>query len=289
MKPAPFDYRDPETLTEAIGLLVERGDDAVIISGGQSLVPLLNLRLARPEIVIDLRRVADLDHIVIEPHRIRVGARVTARQLGESAEVRAALPGLTEAVLAIGHAQIRNRTTIGGSIAHADPASELPAALCALDGEVVLTGPDGERVVAADDFFESAYVTNRRSDEVLTEIRFTRPNGPSTWVEFATRPGDFALVGVFIAITLDDGRLVADARIALTGAGSRPLLVPGAAALLLGHSLGSPGTLDATACAAVGDAVAARFDATSNTQPDVAHRQSLARELTRQAIGSLAP
>ena len=162
MKPAPFTYHDPPSLDGVLAALAEHGDDAAVISGGQSLLPLMNLRLARPEVVIDPRRVPGLRGISVTDDAVVVGAMTTASELLEDPAVGLALPGLTEAVACIGHSQIRNRTTIGGSLAHADPAAELPAVLAGVEGDVLLTSTSGERRVPAAELFDGPFSTTRR-------------------------------------------------------------------------------------------------------------------------------
>jgi aerobic carbon-monoxide dehydrogenase medium subunit len=214
MKPAAFEYRAPDTLEGCLDVLAEIGDDAAVIAGGQSLVPLLNMRLARPLVVLDPRRV---DGLRARPTSRRLGALVTAAELEDD-------PVVGSAVRHIGHPQIRNRTTVGGSLAHADPAAELPAVLVALEGSVVLASRDGgERTVAAAEFFDGPFQTTRRPDELLTTVDL----GPlaaagatvrTTVVEVARRPGDFALAGAFAARTAEG-----DCRIALFGVADRPV------------------------------------------------------------------
>ena len=216
MKPAPFDYYDPDSVEEVLDLLAEHGDDAAVLAGGQSLVPLLNLRLARPAVVIDLRRLP-VDAPVLDDGAVRVGATVTVTGLLSAPELEVLGPGVGEALHAIGHPQIRNRGTVGGSLAHADPAAELPAVLLALDGTVTLRSRSGQREVAAAQLFEGHFSTSRRPDELLISVTFPRFDGPSTTVEVARRPGDFALVGVFVA------RRDGETRIGAFGVGDRPV------------------------------------------------------------------
>jgi len=285
VKPAPFDYLDPPDLDGVLAALAEHGDDALVIGGGQSLVPLLNLRLARPEIVVDPRRVAGLDTITVGPDRVDIGARVTASELLEHAALATAMPGLLEAAADIGHVQIRNRTTVGGSIAHADPAAELPAALVALDGTVVLRSASGERVVAAADFFEGAFLTTRRPDELLTAVRLPVPAGRSGWLEQARRPGDFALVGVFATLDADGAGgpdVVASVTIALSGVGSRPVRATEAEGLLIGRPI-STATIDAAAAAVSGG-----VDPTDDVHATGRHRAALAGALTARLLTRLA-
>jgi carbon-monoxide dehydrogenase medium subunit len=265
MKPAPLDYRAPETLEECLDILAEMGDEAVVIAGGQSLVPLLNMRLARPSVVVDPRRVAPL-------HGRRagsLGALVTAAALEDD-------PVLGTAVRHIGHPQIRNRTTIGGSLAHADPAAELPAALLALEGSVVLRSRDGgERAVAATDFFAGAFQTARRPDELLVRVDLgplSRLDLRTALVEVARRPGDFALVGAFVARTVDV------CRIALLGVAGRPVRAHAAeAAAAAGASPAEAATL-----------VAAEIQPPSDVHASAAYRRSVAAVVVERALRAVA-
>jgi carbon-monoxide dehydrogenase medium subunit len=229
MKPPPFAYEDPEALEGALAILAEHGDDTVVLAGGQSLVPLLNLRLARPDRVLDPRRIASLHEWHLDTDELRVGAMVCAATLEASARVAAEMPGLHRALVQIGHPQIRARTTIGGSLCHADPAAELPAVLLALDGYVTLASTTGTRDVAARDFFAGAFTTTRRSDELLISATFPTFAGRATTFEVCRRSGDFAMAGAVVA--LDERRT---ARIALFGVSDRPERVAAAESALVG-------------------------------------------------------
>jgi carbon-monoxide dehydrogenase medium subunit len=210
LKPAPFSYEAPSTLEEALALLAERGDEATVLAGGQSLVPMLNFRLVRPAVVVDVNRLPGLD--AVEPLRLGALARTATVERSPATH-----PGLREALEFSGHPQIRNRSTVGGSLAHADPASELPAVVVALDGEVVLRSRAGERIVAASDFFLGPYTTARTREELVTEVRLAAAPARSAFREVARRHGDFALVGAYAALV--DGR----ARVALCGASPAPV------------------------------------------------------------------
>lgn len=283
MKPAPFAYEAPRSLDEAVALLVEHGDDAAVIAGGQSLVPLLNMRLARPDVVVDLRLVPGLRHVQVTSETVRVGAMVTAVQFAGDADAMVAIPGLAAALGDIGHPQIRNRTTVGGSIAHADPAGELPTVLTATGGEVVLQGPGGVRTVGPAEFFEGAYVTARRSDEVVAEVRFRRPSGPSVWIEVARRPSDFALVGVFASVTVGGDGVVTGANIGICGTGSRPERPAAVEAALIGRPL------DDAAVGAASAVVVDVLEADDDVHASGDYRLALASVLTRRALEELMP
>lgn len=237
MKPAQFEYHDPRTVDEAVALLKQYDGEAKVLAGGQSLVPLLNMRLARPAALVDINRVAGLDYIHEENGALVIGAMTRQRTLEQSDEVRRGNPLLHAAVASIGHPQIRNRGTIGGSLAHADPAAELPAAVLALGGELVAAGPSGRRIVAAADFFVTFLTTALEPDEVLVELRVPPLAVQTGWgfQEFARRHGDFALAGVALSLTLDGGSSCSDARIALFGVGSTPVRATHAEVALRGE------------------------------------------------------
>jgi carbon-monoxide dehydrogenase medium subunit len=220
MKPAPFEYHAPETIHEVCGLLAEHGDEAKVLAGGQSLVPMLALRLTRFEHLVDVNRVAALSGFGRENGTLVVRACTRQRVMERDAAIAAAVPLLAQATPLIGHFQIRNRGTVGGSLAHADPASEYPAVAVALGAELELASPGGAvRRLTADDFFVGTWTTAAEPDELLVAARF--PVWPArsgfAFVEVARRHGDFALAGVACAIT--DGR----AGIALFGVGSTPV------------------------------------------------------------------
>lgn len=282
MKPAPFAYLDPPTLDEVLAALAEHGDDAAIISGGQSLLPLMNLRLARPDVVVDPRRVPGLRDVAVTDEAVTVGAMATASDVLADRSVALALPGLTQAIAAIGHSQIRNRTTIGGSVAHADPSAELPAVLLGVDGEVVLSSVRGERRLAARDLFDGAFSTTRLADEMITAVRFPIPAGPSAWDEVARRPGDFALAGLFAALTLEGG-VVRQAHLALSGVADRPVRAVAAEAALQDRPLDGDAVDD---CAA---ALLAEIAPHDDGHASGRHRAALAATLVRRVLPRLAP
>ena len=279
MKPAPFAYADPDTLEGVLDLLAD-GRDAVVIAGGQSLVPLLNLRLARPELVVDPRRVRGLDGVEHRGSVLRIGALTTAATIEADPSVAAAIPGLVEAVRCIGHPPIRTRTTIGGSVAHADPAAELPAALVALDATVELASrARGIRLVPATDLFTGPFTTARAPDELVVAVEVPLPDGPTGWLEHARRPGDFALVGVFASLAPAPS---AAGRIAVAGLAGTPVLVELTAP---GRTGPVPG-LDAVEAAAA--LVAALPPPADDQHGSGAYRVALAAELTRRLLRRLA-
>jgi len=222
MKPPAFKYEDPHSLEEALAVLGADADDVSVLSGGQSLMPLLNMRLARPEILLDINRVPGLDGLHVSDSLVEVGSLVRARTLERDPKVRNVLPVIASALGHVGHPQIRTRTTVGGNIAHADPSSELPGVLALLDGDVVLTSATrGSRTVGWDEFFVSVFTTARASDELVTGVRFPTCRGWHTsFVEFAPRHGDFPIVALALGTRVQDEVLIG-LRIAVTGVSDR--------------------------------------------------------------------
>jgi CO/xanthine dehydrogenase FAD-binding subunit len=226
VKPAPLEYRCAESVEEAVGLLAEGGPDAKVLAGGQSLVPMLNMRLARPALVVDVNRVAGLDGIVAENGHVRVGATCRQRAAERSAPVRERVPLLAACLPFVGHAATRNRGTVGGSIAHADAAAELPLALVALGGSVVAESVRGRREIAADELFVSHFTTALAPDELLVETLWpaARPGTGFAFEELALRHGDYALAMAACALLVEGGA-VAEARLVLGAVAARPTLV----------------------------------------------------------------
>jgi carbon-monoxide dehydrogenase medium subunit len=280
MKPAPFAYFDPRTLADAVALLEEHGLDAKVLAGGQSLVPLLNMRLARPAVLVDINRIDGLDYIRDDGASIAIGAMTRQRTVEQSLLVREKLPLLHEAMTYIAHPQIRNRGTIGGSLAHADPAAELPAIAQVLEAEFTIAGPGGTRAVASKDFFVTYLTSCLEPNEVLTEVRFPLLPANTGWsfIELSRRHGDFALAGVAATMTLN-GSDIAEARIALFGVGPTALRAYDAEAMLRGQRP-SPtlfGEAGASAAAAIEEPL-------SDIHASAEYRRDLARVLTRRAL-----
>jgi carbon-monoxide dehydrogenase medium subunit len=284
MKPAPFSYAAPATVEEAITLLVEHGETAKLLAGGQSLVPMMNFRLARPEYVIDLSRVAGLDFITERDGSLIVGAMTRQRSLERSDVVRQHYPLLLEATELIGHTAIRNRGTIGGSIAHADPAAELPAVLLAYGGSVHLQGPQGTRQVSAEDLFLTYFTTTLEPDEILTEVHFPRwPQGTGwCFLEVSRCHGDFAMVGVATLLTLDTERRCTRVAVTLTGVGGAAHQVAEASAILLGH------VVDEERVAEVAQAASDGVDPEGDIHASADFRRHLSGVLTRRALSKAA-
>lgn len=281
MKPPPFEYADPESLDDVLRLLAEWGDEALVIAGGQSLVPLLNLRLARPELVIDPRRIPELSLLDFGDRTLRAGAMARAIDVEEHADVDR-IAGLRAALAHIGHPQIRARTTIGGSVAHADPAAELPALLVALAGEVVLQSEArGERTVAAADFFIGPLMTMREPDELVTSVLFPAHPGAIAVLEVAKRPGDFAMVGAVAGYAQNDG-MITDPTIVLFGVAGRPVRVPSAEAVLAGAAA-SP-----EAFAAAKERVQADADVGGDAHVSADYRRHVAATLVERALAAVS-
>ena len=239
MKPAPFDYHAPATLDEAIALLArldDEGVDAKILAGGQSLMPMLALRVARPEALVDLRKLSALDFIRDEGSHIAIGAMTSKQAAAESALLRAKQPLFHAATELIGHIQIRNRGSVGGSFAHADPASEYPAVALVLDIEMVAHGAGGERRIAAGEFFVTYMTTSLEAGEILTEVRLPVLPAGRRWAiqEFARRNGDLALAGVAVALDVTGGHC-RNVRIAAFGVQATAVRLGAAEQLLEGR------------------------------------------------------
>lgn len=259
MKPPRFEYDAPRSLDEALALLAEHGDEAKVLAGGQSLIPLLNFRLVRPARLVDLNGVEELD--------VLAGGRIGALTRMRAIERRPPVPLLGQAIRYSGNPQIRNRSTVGGSCAHADPAAELPCALLALDARFRLRSARGERVVSAEDFFISTFVTALEPDELLVEVEVPRQDGPSAFVEHARIHGDFALAGVAVVL----GQRPA---VALMALGDRPGRAREAERILA-----EGGSAEEAAAAAV-----AGIDPPSDLRASGRYRKALAEELVRRAI-----
>ena len=225
MKASAFSYARATSVVNALELLAVHGDDAKVLSGGQSLMPAMNLRLISPELIVDIGGIAELKGIAVKGDVLTIGALTRHVDLQRSSDIAAHAPLLTEAIAHVAHPAIRNKGTIGGSLAHADPASELPACMVALDATIVMGGQTGERRVAARDFFTGIYETALSADELLTavELPVARKNSRHFFCEFARRHGDYAIVGA-AAQAIMDGDRFADLRLVLFAVGGRPVL-----------------------------------------------------------------
>jgi CO/xanthine dehydrogenase FAD-binding subunit len=283
MKPASFEYFAPATLDETLELLHEYGDEAKILAGGQSLMPLMNLRLARPKIIVDINRLTGLDQIVTTGEGGHaIGALTRLRTVERSALVREQNPLLASTMPLIGHFQIRNRGTVGGSLVHADPAAELPALAVLLGCEFSMARKGGVRVVPAEDFFLGYMATSIEPGELLTEIRFPKWRAGAAWAidEISRRKGDFALVGVALQAELDDEANIKDVAIVMFGVGGKPQRIENADPILKGRRL-SPGILRA-----LGQAVAEELEPDSDIHASAEYRKEVGGVLARRALES---
>ncbi len=285
MKPPPFEFFAPTSLREAAEILEKYGGEAKVLAGGQSLLPLLNMRLARPAALVDINRISELDYIRPENGSIAIGAGARHRAVERSADVRRLQPLLAEAVRFIAHPQIRNRGTVCGSIAHADPAAELPAVCVALGAEMTAVSNEGQRLIEASDFFVTYLTTALEPDEILTEVRFPVLPPRTGWGfrEVSRRHGDFALAGAAAALTLDPGGRCSDARLVIFGAGPTPVRAARAETLLKGQQP-SPEAL-AAAAEEVGREIE---EPISDIHASAAFRRHLAKTMAGRALADAA-
>jgi len=283
MKLPPFEYEAPTTVEEAIDLLAEYLDEASVLAGGQSLIPLLALRLARPEVLIDINGIAELSGVSATDGGVAIGAMTREYVAEESKVIADTVPLLAAALPLIGHEAIRSRGTIGGSLAHADAAAELPAVARALDAEFVVSGPSGMRVIPAAQWFEGYLTTARRPDELLVEIRFPTA-GPGTGVSFqevARRHGDFAIVGLAVSLVLSGG-VISDARLAFAGVSDVPVRAAAAEDLLAGERP-SAELFDEAARLATGD-----IDPPADLHGSSDYRKTVAATIVRRGLREAA-
>jgi CO/xanthine dehydrogenase FAD-binding subunit len=281
MKPPAFDYIAADSIAMAVAALAAAGDDAKIIAGGQSLVPMLNFRMLRPSILVDINRIAGLDVIEETGEAIRVGALTRHYQLETSPLIARHLPVLSCAMTHVAHLAIRNRGTIGGSLAHADPAAELPMMALLLDAELRVASASGERTVAARDFFLGALTVDLAPGEIITEVVLPKLPPRTGWgfEEVARRHGDFALAAVAATLTVSGGA-IEQARIALTGVGPTALRVTEAEGLLVGHALEPDLTHRAI------EAVRGRIEPETDLHASSDYRRHLAGVLTGRALAA---
>jgi carbon-monoxide dehydrogenase medium subunit len=284
MKPPPFDYAAPTDVAEVLELLRESPEDAALLAGGQSLMPVLNMRMAQPRLVVDLNRVAGLDSIEeTAGGRVRFGSMVRQRRVELDGLTGERLPLLTRAVRHVAHAPIRVRGTIGGSLAHADPAAELPATIAALDGTLTLQGPAGERTVAAGDFFAGPLTTVIDPGELLVgvEVQPPPPGSGSAFLEVARTHGAFALVAVAATVHLDGGG-IDHVRLALAGVGGRPYVPSWLDEAAVGEAPG------AALFDEIGARVSAEVDPFDDIHATAGYRSKVAGVLTARALGAAA-
>ena len=286
MKPPPFDYVQATTLDEALDALADAGEDAKVLAGGQSLIPLLSLRLARPTSLIDLNRVSELASIDRSNGELRLGAMVRHRAVERSKEAADAVPLLAQAMPLIGHLAIRSRGTVGGSLAHADPAAELPAVATALGATFTARSKaKGERTIGADDFFQGFFTTALEPDEILVDVRFPAagPRSGAAVEEVARRHGDFAMVGAVAAVTLDPSSdTIADARVALINVAERAVRAGAAEQALAGTAVSA--SSDAAAFADAADLATRDLDPSGDLHASPAYRRKVAGVCVKRAL-----
>ena len=280
MKLPPFDYACPATIAEAVSLLASYSGEAKVIAGGQSLMPMMAFRLATPSLLVDLRKIEGLDRIDIGKDGIRIGAKVRWRDILDSMVLRKAHPLLVAAIGHVAHYQIRNRGTVGGSLAHADPAAEMPGIAVACDALIFITGKAGSRVLRAQDFFLGALTTALQPDELITEIRLPLWSPLRRWgfEEFARRRGDFALGAVAVFYDEDGLGRSKDVHIGVIGAANRPLRIKEAEALLNGRAVTEALIVEA------GRAVSAAVSPPDDIHASAEYRRALAGTLTERAL-----
>jgi len=279
VKPPAFEYVAVASTEEAVAQLAAHGDDARLLAGGQSLMPILNMRLATPGRLVDLNRVGALSYIVERRGGVAIGAMTRQRTAERSELVATAVPLLAEALPWVGHTAIRNRGTIGGSLAHADPAAELPAVAVCLDARFTVRGEAGERTLAAREFFRGYLTTALAPTELLTEVWFPSAllGSGAAWIEFACRHGDYALVGVAAVVTLE-GSTVRRASLAVTGVDGVPVRAIDAERLLIGAPL------SAESMAAAAESVRRPLEPQDDIHATAAYRRHLAGILTVRAL-----
>ena len=277
MKPAPFAYHRAHSVAEAVALLAELGDEAKILAGGLSLVPMMNFRLARPTALVDVSRIDGLSYLRATPGGLRIGALTTHRtvELSRDPAVLNGFGVLPRSARWIGHYPIRSRGTFGGSIAHADPASEWCLLAVLLAARIVLTGPDGQRTVPAAGFFEGYYSTAARPDEMITEIWFPEPAKRAVLTEFAPRQGDFAVVAAAVSADIADG-VCRSGRVVLGGVGPRPVEVNA------DPVSGQPATIQTWQ--AMGEHAAGQIDPPDDAHGDAGFRRTLTATLVCRAL-----
>ena len=281
MKPAKFDYYDPTNLDEALILLDTHQGDGKLLAGGQSLMPLLNMRLARPNVVVDINRIKELNYVRASDGGIAIGALARQRALQTEKLIAERVPILQESAYYIAHPQIRSRGTICGSIAHADPAAELPALALALDAEMTLNSAKAARTVGAETFFQSFFTTALAANEILTEVRFPAVPKDSAWsvLEISRRHGDFAIAGIVAGLALDpDRQTIRRARLVYFGVGATPIRVKAAEDALVGQAA----TEQAFEAAAQG--AKQGIDPSNDIHATEEYRRAVAATLTKRAL-----
>ncbi len=281
MKPAPFEYHVPDSIEEALTLLRDYGSDAKLLAGGQSLVPAMNFRVVQPSVLIDLNRIEELDYVHEDSEHVRIGAMTRERTLEFNPLVSERFPLLAEAMPHVAHPQIRNRGTLGGSLANADPAAELPVIMLALGARLKARNIDAERWVEAQNFFSGMFMTDLSIDEMLVEIELASPQPHTGWsfLEVAPRAGDYALMGVAALVTLDENQVCEQARLVYLNAGDGPLEAKEAAQLVEGKAFNEDLIGSAAALASEQE-----INPFGNIHASVEYQRHLANVLTKKAL-----
>ena len=279
MKPAKFEYHTPASVDEALAIMGRYDGEARVLAGGQSLVPLMNFRLATPRAIVDLNRIAELAYVGEDGEIVRIGSMTRQRRLEFEPLVAAKLPLLREALRWVGHLPTRSRGTIGGSIAHADPSAEIPMVLQALEGEIVARGSQGERRIAAQNLFHAALTTSLAPLEIITEVRLPAMPAQAGYAveEFARRKGDFAIAAVAVTL-VRDGERCTKARLATAGVGPIPIRLRDAEAVLEQKGLSEDAITEAA------DRAAAEVDPVSDLNGSAEYRRHLTGVLTSRAV-----
>jgi carbon-monoxide dehydrogenase medium subunit len=284
MKLPPLEYACPASLSEAVALLASRGGEARPIAGGQSLMPMLAFRIVAPSLLVDLRKLPELRDIKISAEGVRLGAMVRWRDIEDDERLATAHPLLKAAVEHVAHYQIRNRGTVGGSIAHADPAAEMPGIAVTCDAEIAVAGSKGARTVRADDFFLGALTTTLEHDELITDIRLPAWPAKRRWGfrEFSRRRGDFAMAAAAVFYDQDVAGKAINAHVGIIGVGDRPRRLPEVEAVLNGAAI------DEATIARAAEVTSATVDAQEDIHASAAYRRSLAGTMVERALGSAA-
>ncbi len=277
---APFNYEAPGTLTEALALLTKHGDDAKILAGGHSLLPMMKLRFAQPETIIDINNIPGLSYIKEEDGYLKIGALTREVELEESELIRSKYPIFTDASKLIGDPQVRNMGTLGGNIAHGDAANDHPAVMIALGAEVIITGPKGTRTVSIDDFFHGFYMTAIEPNEILTELRIPIPatGTGNAYHKLERKVGDYAIAGAAVQITLNGENVVEYAGIGLTNVNSTPLRATRSEEALLGKPLTEETIKEAAKCASID------CNPTADLRGDEEYKRAMVRVLVKRMI-----
>ena len=284
MKLPQFEYACPTTLTEAVTLLASHAGDAKVLAGGQSLIPMMAFRIAQPAMLVDLRKLRGLNEIKITGDGVRIGALVRWRDIEDDEQLEDAHPLLKAAIAHVAHYQIRNRGTVGGSIAHADPSAEMPGIAVACEAEIVVTGRNGTRTIMAAEFFHGALTTALKSDEIITEVRLPPWPRNRRWgfQEFARRRGDFAMAGAAAFYDLDNSGKAGNTHICVIGIGDRPHRLPAAEAALNGQFVNPAAIAKAEAAAS------AAVEPQDDIHASAAYRRALVGTLVERALASAA-